>query len=151
MDCSIPGSSVLRYLPELAQTHVHWISDAIQLSPCCLKSLLQHHNLKASILRCPGFFMVQFSHSYMTSGKTVALTVWIFVRQVVPLLFNMLSRFVIAFLPRSKLFISWLQSPSKVILEPKKIKSFTVSVFSHLFAWRDGTGCHDLWFLNVEF
>ena len=151
MDCSTPGSSVLRYLPQLAQTHVHWIRDAIQLSPCCLKSLLQHHNLEASILRCPGFFMVQFSHPYMTSGKTIALTVWTFVCQVMPLLFNMLSRFVIAFLPRSKLFISWLQSPSTVILEPKKIKSFMVSVFSHLFAWRDGTGCHDLCFLNVEF
>ena len=116
-----------------------------------LKSLLQHHYLKASILQHSAFFMVQLSHPYMTSGKTISLTVRTFVCQVVPLVLNMLSRFVVAFLPRSKLFISWLQSPSTVILEPKKVKSFTVSIFSHLFAWRDGTGCHDLCFLNVEF
>ena len=88
-----------------------------------LKSLLQHHSLKASILRCLPFFMVQLSHPYMTTGKTIALTRWTFVGQVTSLFFNMLSRLVIDFLPRSKcLLISWLQSPSAVILEPKKIK-----------------------------
>ena len=93
-----------------------------------LKSLLQQHNSKASILPCRPFFMVQFTHPYMTTGKTIALTRWTFVGRVMSLLFNMLSRFVIAFLPRSKhLLISWLQSPSAVILEPKKIKSVTVS------------------------
>ena len=96
-----------------------------------LKSLLQHHNSKASILWCSAFFMVQLSHPYMTTGKTMALTIQTFVSKVMSLLFNMLSRFVIAFLPRSKcLLISWLQSPSAVILEPKKIKSVTVSTFS---------------------
>ena len=87
------------------------------------KVLLQHHNLTASILWCSAFFMVQPSHPYMTTGKTTALNIWTFVGKAMSLLFNMLSRFVIAFLPRNKnLFISWLQSPSKVILEPKKIK-----------------------------
>ena len=86
-----------------------------------LKSLLQHHSSKASILRCSAFFTVQLSHPYMTTGKTIALTRRTFVDQVVSLLFNMLSRLVITFLPRSKrLLISWLQSPSAVILEPKK-------------------------------
>ena len=96
-----------------------------------LKSLLQHHNSKASILQHSAFLMVQLSHPYMTTGKTIALTRWIFVGKVMSLLFNMLSRFIIAFLPRSKhLLISWLQSPSPVIWEPKKIKSVTVSIFS---------------------
>ena len=96
-----------------------------------LKSLLQHHSSKASILRCSAFFIVQLSHQYMTTGKTIALTRQIFVGKVMPLLFNMLSRLVITFLPRSKrLLISWLQSPSAVILEPKKIKSDSVSTVS---------------------
>ena len=87
-----------------------------------LKSLLQHHSSKASILRHSAFFIVQLSHPYMTTGKTIALTRWPFVGKVMSLLFNMLSRFVIPFLPRSKrLLISWLQSPSTVILEPEKI------------------------------
>ena len=95
-----------------------------------LKSL-QHHSSKASILRCSAFFMVQLSHTYMTIGKTIGLTRWTFVSKVMSLLFNMLSRLVIAFLPRSKcLLISWLQSPSAVILEPKKMKSLTVSIVS---------------------
>ena len=95
-----------------------------------LKSLLQHHNSKALILQHSAFFMVQFSHLYMITGKTVALTTPTFVSQVMSLLFNMLSRFVIAFLPRSKhLLILWLQSLSMVILEPKKIISVTVSFF----------------------
>ena len=85
------------------------------------KSLLQHHSSKASILRCSAFFTVQLSHPYMTTGKTIALIRWTFVGKVMSLLFNMLSRLVITFIPRSKrLLISWLQSPSTVILEPKK-------------------------------
>ena len=96
-----------------------------------LKGLLQHHSLKASILQCSAFFMVQLSHPYMTTGKTIALTIWTFVVKVMSLLFNMLSKLVIAFLPSSKyLLISWLQSPSVMILEPKKIKSVTVSIVS---------------------
>ena len=96
-----------------------------------LKSLLQHHNSKTSILRCSAFFIVQLSHLYMSTGKTIALTRWTFVDKVMSLLFNMLSRLVIAFLPRSKyLVISWLQSASSVSLEPKKIKSVTVSIVS---------------------
>ena len=94
---------------------------AVQGTP---KNLLQHHSLKASILLHLAFFMVQLSHLYTTTGKTVSLTIWTFVGKVISLLFNMLSRFVIAFLPRSKHFlISWLQSPSSVILEPKERKS----------------------------
>ena len=96
-----------------------------------LKSLLQHHSSKASILPCSAFFIVQLSHPYLTTGKTTALTRWTFVSKVMSLLFNMLSRLVITFLPRSKrLLISWLQSPSAVILEPPKIKSDTVSTVS---------------------
>ena len=96
-----------------------------------LKSLLQHHSLKASIVWSSAFFIVQLSHPYMTTGKTIAWTRWAFVGKVMSLLFNMLSRFVTAFLPRSKcLLISWLQSPSAVILEPNKIKSVTVSIVS---------------------
>ena len=105
-----------------------------------LKSLLQHHSSKASILQHSAFFIVQLSHPYMTTGRTIALTRWTFVNKVMSLLFNMLSRLVITFLPRSKHFlISWLQSPPAVILEPRKIKSATVSTFSHLFAmeWWD--------------
>ena len=176
MDCSMPGFPVLHYLPEFAQTHVHWVGDAIQsshsLSPpspalsLCqhqglfqwvsslhqvakiwalqfqlqsfqwifglisfridwfdlfavqgpLKSLLQHHSSKTLILWCSAFFMVQLPHPYMTTGKTIDLTRRTFLGKVMSLLFNMLSRFVIAFLPRSKrLWISWLQSPSAVI------------------------------------
>ena len=96
-----------------------------------LKSLLQHHSSKASVLQGSAFFIVQLSHSYMTTGKTVALTRQTFIGKVMSLLLNMLSRSVITFLPRSKrLLISGLQSPSVVILEPKKIKSATVSTIS---------------------
>ena len=106
-----------------------------------LKSLLQHHSSKVSILRRSAFFTVQLSHPYMTSGKTTAMTRRTFVGKVMSLLLNMLSRLVITFLPRTKgLLISWLQSPSAVILEPRKIKSDTVSP----------SICHDLSFLNVE-
>ena len=96
-----------------------------------LKSLLQHHSSKASILWRSAFFIVQLSHPYMTTGKTIALTRWTFAGKVMSLLFNMLSRLVITFLPKSKrLLISWLQLPSAMILEPRKIKSATVSTVS---------------------
>ena len=183
MDGSTPSFPVHHQLPEFTQTHVHWVSAAIQpshplsspstpalnlsqhqgpfkwvsfpirwpkywsfsfnTSPSyensglisfrmdwldllaiqgTLKSLFQHHSSKASIPRCLAFFVAQLSHPYMTTGKTIALTRWTFVSKVMPVLFNMLSRFVIDFLPRSKcLLISWLQSPTAVILEPKKI------------------------------
>ena len=190
MDCSTPGLLPVHHqLPELAQTHVHWVRDAIQPShpllslpslfpsiqvfssesvlcirwpkywsfSCSIslpneysglisfrmdwldllavqgthKCLLQQHSSKASILWCSAFFIVQLSHSHMTTGKTTALTRQTFVGKVMTLLFNRLSRLVIAFLPRSKrLLISWLQSSSAVILEPKKIKSVTVSTVS---------------------
>ena len=192
MDCSMPGLPVRHQLPELAQTHVHQVSNAIQpshplSSPLLLpsifpsirvfsnesvlhirwpkywsfsfsistsnkysglisfmidlfyflavqgtlKSLLQHQRSKASILWHSAFSIVQLSHPYMTTGKTIALTRQTFLGKVMSLLFNMLSRLVIAFLPRSKrLLISWLQSPSSVIFEPPKIKSLTVSIVS---------------------
>ena len=96
-----------------------------------LKSLLQHHSSKSSVLQGSVFFIVQLSHPYMSTGKTIALTRWTFLGKVMSLLLNMLSRLVIAFLPRSKcLSISWLQSPSAVILESKKIRSVTVSIVS---------------------
>ena len=96
-----------------------------------LKCLLQHHSSKASILWYSAFFIVQFSHPYMTTGKNIALTRWTFVDKVMSLLFNILSRLVKTFLSRSKrLLISWLQSPSAVILEPKEIKSVSVSIVS---------------------
>ena len=118
-----------------------------------LKSLLQHHSSKASILCHSAFFIVQLSHSYMTTGKTIALIRWTFVGNVMSLLFNMLSRLVITLLPRSKrLLTSQLQSPSAVILEPPKNK---VCHYFHCFPLyllrSDGTRCHDLSFLNVEF
>ena len=96
-----------------------------------LKSLIKHHSSKASVLWCSAFFVVQLSHPYMTTGKTIALTRWTFVGKVMSLLFNILSSLVITFLPRSKcLLISWIQSPSAVIWEPRKIKSATVSTVS---------------------
>ena len=117
-----------------------------------LKSLLQHHSSKASMLWCSAFFMVQISHPYMTTGKTTALIIQTYVGKVTSLLFNMLSRFVIACLPRSKcLLISWLQSPSAVILESKKKSLSLFPLIPHLLPRSDGTGCHDLCFLNVEF
>ena len=118
-----------------------------------LESLLQHRSLKASILRHSGFFIVQLSHPYMTTGKTIALTGWTFVSKVMSLLFNMLSRLIIAFLPRSKhLLISWLQSLSALILEPKKTKSVMVSIFSpSIYHEVMGADAMILVFLNVEF
>ena len=181
----MPGFPILHYLPELAQTSVRWVGDAIHhFILCCplfqpsifpnirvfstepalcnrwpkfwsfsfsispsneysglislrsdwfdllavqgtLKSFLQHHSLKASVLQCSAFFIAQLSHSYMTTGKTIALTRQTFVGKVISLLFNMLSRLVITFLSRNNcLLISWLQSPSAVIMEPRKIKPF---------------------------
>ena len=118
-----------------------------------LKSLLQHHSSKTLLLQCSAFFIVQLSHPYMTTGKTMALTRRTFVGKVTYLLFNMLSRLVIAFLPRSKcLLISWMQSPSAVILEPPKIKSLTVSTVSPSICHEVmETRCNYLSFLNVEF
>ena len=200
MNCSMPGFSVPHYLPEFAQTHICWASDANQqshpllsLSPLALhlsqhqsiskestlhirwpkywsfrfnispsnehpglisfrmdwldllalqgtlKSLLQHHSSKASILLCSAFFIIQLSHPYMTTGKTIAFTRWTFVDKAMSLLLNTLSRLVITFLPRSKrLLISWLQSPSAVILEPPKINSDTISTVSPSI-------CHKWW------
>ena len=109
-------------------------------------------NTTASILQCSVFFMVQLSHPYMTTGKTIAVTIRIFVGKVMSLLFNMLSRFVIAFLPRSKhLLISWLKSPSTVILEPRKTKSQCFHCFPIYLPQNDGIRLHDLSFLNAEF
>ena len=192
MNCSMPGFSVLHSLPEFAQTHVHWLSNAIHCLILChpllllpsifpsirvfsnelvlhirwpkywhlsfifspsneyswlisfridqfdllavegtLKSLLQPHNSKASILQYLTFFMVQLSHPYMTTGNTIALTLRTFDSKAMSLLFKMLSRFVITFLPRSKWLLTlWLLSLSKVILEPEKIKPATASTFS---------------------
>ena len=214
MDYSMLGYPVHHQLPEIAQTHVHWVGDGIQLSHTLplllllpsifpsirvfsnesvlcirwpkswsfsfsispsneysglisfridwldllttqgsLKSLLQYHSSKTSILWLSAFFMVQLSHPYMTTGKTIALTIWTFVGKVMSLLFYILSRLVIAFLPRSKhLLISQQQSPSAVILEPKKIKSVTVSIVSPSL-WHEVMGPDTviLVFLNVEF
>ena len=150
MDCSTPGFPVYHQLLELAQTHVHWVSDAIQPShPLSSPSppafnLSQHQGLfqwVSSLDQMAKVLELQLQHQsfqwifridwYMATGKTIALTKWTFVGKVMSLLFTVLSRFVIAFLPRSKhLLISWLQSPSAVILEAKKIKTVTVSIVS---------------------
>ena len=118
-----------------------------------LKSIHKNHSSKTSLLRCSTFFIVQLSHSYMTTGKTIALTRQTFVGKIMSLLLNMLSRLVITFLPRSKrLLISWLRWPSAVILESSKNKvSHCFHCFLIYLPWSDGTGCHDLSFLNVEF
>ena len=121
---SIPSEDVVKIVSSVQ-------FSSVTQSPPTLKSLLQHHSSKASILQCSAFFIVQLSHPYITTGKTTALTRWTFVGKVISLLLNMLSRLVITFLPRSKhLLISWLQSLSAVILEPRKIKSDTVSAVS---------------------
>ena len=117
-----------------------------------LKSLLQNRSSKASVLRCSVFFMVQLSHLCMTTGKTIALTLWTFVSKVTSLLFNTLPRFALAFLLRCKcLLISWLSSPSTVILEPRKIQCHYFHFSPMDLSWNDLTGCHDLSFLNDEF
>ena len=117
-----------------------------------LKSLLQYHSSKAPILWCSTFIIVQLSHPYMTTGKTIALTRWTFVGKVISLLFSKLSRLVITFLARSKhLLILWLQSPSAVILEPKKIVCHYFHCFPIYLPWSHGTRCHDLHFLKPTF
>ena len=138
-------------IPGLISFRMHWL-DLLEVQGT-LKSLLQHHSSKASILRCSAFFIVQLSHSYMTTGKTIALTRQSFVGKVMSLLLNMLFRLVITFLSRTKrLLISWLQSPSAVILEPKKIVSHFFHCFSIYLPWSNGTSnAHDLSFLNAEF
>ena len=116
-----------------------------------LKSLLQYHSSKASILQYSAFFIIQLSHPYMTTRKAIALTRWTFVGKVVSLLFNMLSRLFIAFLPKSKcLLISWLQSPSDFGAQNNKV-CHCFHFFPIYMPWSDGTVCHDLSFLNVEF
>ena len=121
-----------------------WIS----LQSKVLSSLFQHHNSKASILHCSAFFIVQLSHPYMTSGKTIELTIQTFVSRVMFLLFNTVFRFVMS----KCLLILWLQSPSTVILEPNKMKIFHYILCFPIYMERsDGIRCHDLSFLNVEF
>ena len=140
--------------PGLISLRINWL-DLLAVQGI-LKTLLQHHGSKASILRHSAFFIVQLSHPYITTGKTIALTRRTFVGKVMSLLFNMLSRLVITFLARCKsLLISWLQSPSTVILESKKKKA--IHCFPIYLPWvmgpdamSDGTRCHDLRFLNVE-
>ena len=145
-DCLWYGSSSVKYLRPLKNSFISHFSFSNYLN-------VVYKIAEISVLRCSAFFMVQLSHPYMTTGKTIALTRWTFVGKIMSLLFNMLTRFVIAFLPRSKcLFISWLQLPSTVILEPNKIKYVIVSIFPPIYLlWSDGTRCHDLSFLNVEF
>ena len=127
---------------------IDWFDLAVQGT---LKNLLQYHSSKGSVLRCSAFLMVQLSHPYMTTGKTVAMTRWAFIGRVMSLLFNMLSRLVIAFLPRSKhLLISWLQSPSAVILGTRKW-SVTISIVSSPICHKvTGLNTMILVFLNVE-
>ena len=136
----------------LISFRMHWL-DLLAVQGI-LKSLLQHHSSKASILQHSAFFIVQLSHPYMTTRKTIALIRWNFVGKIMSLLFNMLFRLVITFLPRSKpLLISWLQSHSAVILEahpPNKV-SHCFHCFPIYLPWSDGTRCHDLRFLNVGF
>ena len=138
---SVPPVNIQDWFP------LGW-TGLISLQSKEFSSLLQHHSSKASMLQHSAFFIVQLSHPYMTTGKTIALTRWITVGKVMSLLCNMLTRLVIAFLPRSNLLISWLQSPSAVILELKKIVSHCFPMY---LPWNDGTRCHDLSFLNVEF
>ena len=125
-----------------------WISlQSKELSRVSSKITVQKHQFF-----CAQLSLVQLSHPYMTTGETIALTRWNFVGKGMSLLFNMLSSLVITFLPRSKrLLISWLQSPSAVLLEPRKIKSATVSSFPIYFPWSDGTRCHDLCLLMLSF
>ena len=124
--------------PGLISFRINWL-DLLSVQ----KESFQHHSSKASILQCSTFIIVQLSHPYMTTGKTIALTRLTFVGKVMFLLFNMLSRLVIAFLPKSKcLLISWLQSPSAVILEPKTTKSVTISIVSPSI-------CHNMMGLDV--
>ena len=153
-DQSIGASALVSVIPMNIQgwspLRLTGLIPAVQGS---LKSLFQHHSSKASSLQCSSIFIVQLSHTYMTTGKTIALTKPTFVSKVISLLFNMLSRFIIAFLPRSKRqLIPWLQSPSAVILEPKKIVCHSFHSFPIYLPWSDGTGCLILvfWMLNFK-
>ena len=135
--------------PRLISFRMDWL-DLLAVQGT-LKSLLQHHSSKASILRCSAFFTVQISHPYMTTGKTIALTRWTFVGEVMSLLFNMLSRLVITFLPRSKrLLISWVQSPCSDFGVQKNKVWHCFHCFPIYLPRSDGTRYHDLRFLNVE-
>ena len=141
---------------ELQHQYFQWIFRIISLRIDWCDLLTVQGTLEFSpapqFWRHQFFFIVRLSHSYMAAGKTITLTIQTFMGKVMSLLFNMLFRFVITFLPRNKcLLISWLQSLSAVILEPKKIKSHCFHPFPIYFPWSDGTGCHDLNFLNVEF
>ena len=144
-------SALVSFLPKKSQDcsfRMDWL-DLFAVHGT-LKSLLQNHSSKASILWCSAFLTVQLSHPYMTTEKTIALT-RTFVGKVMSLVLNMQSRLVLTFLLRSKhLLISWLQSPSAVILEPPKINLTLFPLFPQLFARSDWTRCHDLSFLNVE-
>ena len=144
------GFSPSNEYSELISFRMDWLDlPAVQGT---LKSLLQHYSSKASILQRSALFVIQLSHSYMTTGKTIALIRQTFVGKVMFPLFNMLSRLVITFLPRSKrLLISWLQSPSIVILEPKKIVCHSFHCFPIYLPRSDVTGWHDLCFLNAKF
>ena len=121
------------------------------LSKGLSKSLLQHCSSKAPVFQHSAFFTVQLSQPYITTGKIVSLAIWTFVIKVMSLLFNMPSRFVIVFPPRSKNLLIWLQSLSTVILEPRKMKSDSFHFSPIYLPWSDGTWCHDLSFSNVEF
>ena len=129
---------------------VHFLLYWLLWSLCCpgtFKCLLQHHSLKASILQCSVFFIIQLSHPYMTTGKTIGLTRWTFVGRIMSLLFNMLSRLVIAFLPRSKhLLISWLQW----FWSTQNEVCHCFHCLPIYLPWSDGIRCHDLSFLNIE-
>ena len=150
---SIGVSALASFLPKNTQgwSASEWMGW-ISLQSKGFSSLLQYHSSKASTLWHSAFFTVQLSHPYMTTGKNIALTRWTLVGKVISLLLNMLSRLVITFLPRSKcLLISCLQPPSAVILEPPQNKVWhCFHCFPIYFPWSDGTGCHDLCFLNVE-
>ena len=151
---SIRVSVSASVLPKNIQDWFPWgWTGWISLQSRGLSSLLQHHSSKASILWCSAFFMVQLSHPYMSTGKTIALTRQPFVSKVMSLLFNMMSRLVTVFLQRSvRLLIPWMQSPSAVILElPQNEVCHCFHCFSIYLPWSDGTKCHDLCFLNVEF
>ena len=131
--------------------HLGW-TGWISLLQGTLKRLLQHHSSKASVLRCSAFFIVQLSHPYMTTAKTIASTRQNSVGKEMSLLLNMLSRLVISSpWRRQHHLISWLQSPSAMILESKKYSLSLFPLFPTYLSWSDGTGCHDLSFLNVEF
>ena len=150
---SIGPSVSATVLPVNIQGWFHLgLTGLISLLSKSLKSLLKHCNWKASILWCSAFFMIQLSHPYMTSGKPIVLTIQTFVGKMISLLFNTLSRFVIAFLPRSNsLLISRLKSLSTVIWSPRKKVYNCFHFLSIYLPWSNGTRCHDLCFLNVEF